>query len=161
MRFPALLLLFVGCSHEAQEPLRLQATVAFPPKDTIRFELPAEAHRCADGRSLLLEAATPQGSAVLLLLRYRDSLVSGSYPIVGVGDTAAVPAAVAAVRYLLREVPHGFPLDSGSVQVERRDGRIDGRIEGSGLENAIRTPAHIAYRDVPIAVDTVSCRHQL
>jgi hypothetical protein len=134
--------------------------IAFPPSDTIRFALPASARRCSDGRSVLLEAVSPEGSGVLMRLRYRDSLTSDSFPIVVPGDTAAVPAAIVAVRYFLRDAPHGIVLDSGTARVTREGKKIGARIAGSGLENAIRTPARIEYRDVPFSSDTVPCHYE-
>lgn len=134
--------------------------IAFPPRDTIRFALPATAVHCSDGRSVLLEAVSPEGSGVLLRLRYRDSLVSDSFPVVVPDDTAAVPGAIVAVRYFLRDAPHGIVLDSGTARVTRERKRISARIGGSALENAIRQPARIEYRDVPFSADTVTCNYE-
>jgi len=50
-------------------------------------------------------------------------------------------------------------LDTGSVIVRREDAS-GARIVGSGLENAIRTPARIEYRDVPLRADTVTCGYE-
>ncbi len=95
---------------------------------------------------------------MLVLLRFRDSLVSASYPAVAPGDTTA-PGAVVAVRYLLRDMSRGFFFDTGAVQVRREAGRFAGHIRGSGVETGIRTPTRIEYRDVPLPLqaDTVSC----
>ncbi len=136
----------------------LDATVAFPPRDTIRFSLPATIRRCTDGRSILLEAVSPEGNGVLVLLHFRDSLVSASYPAVAPGDTTA-PGAVVAVRYLMRDVSRGFYFDTGAVQLRREARQLAGQIQGSGIENGIRTPTRIEYRDVPLPLqtDTVSC----
>jgi hypothetical protein len=131
--------------------------IAVPHSDTIRLALPASMHRCSDGRSALLEAESPEGSGVLVRLRYRDSLTSDSLPVVVPGDTALVPAATVAVRYLIRDTPHAFVLDSGRVIVRLERARISANIAGSGLENANRTPARIEFRDVPLATDTVPC----
>jgi hypothetical protein len=62
----------------------------------------------------------------------------------------------------LREAAHGFSFDSGTVQVARKGDKIGGRIQGSGIENAIRTPTRIDYHDVrlPESSDTVSCAFQ-
>lgn len=109
---------------------------------------------------MLLEAVSPEGSGVLVRLRYRDSLVTATYPIIVPRDTTT-PGATVAVRYLLRDVAHAFFFDSGTVQLRREGGsaKISGRIEGSGIENAIRTPTRIEYHDVRLAppADTVSC----
>jgi len=134
--------------------------VAFPPQDTIRFELPAAARHCSDGPSLLLESLGPEGSGVLMRLRYRDSVIPDSFPIVGPGDTAAVPGATVAIRYFIRDTPRGYVLDSGSVHVRRIGNKIEGRAEGAGLENAIRIPARIEYHDVALGTDTVPCKYE-
>jgi len=153
-------LLVTSCSGSVEEPIRLQGMVAFPPKDTVRFALPATMHRCSDRRSILLQGLSPQGNGVLARLRFRDSLTSGLYRITALGDTVTTPSANAAVRYVLRDVPHTFAFDTGSAQL-RRDGTSVGlRVTGSGIENAIRTPARIEFHDVPIATDTVSCGYQ-
>ncbi len=146
-----------GAGGGSRQPLLLDAMVAFPPRDTVRFSLPATTHRCADGRTVLLEAVNPEGSGVLVRLHFRDSLVSGSYPVLAPGDTTT-PGAVVAVRYLLRDASHGFYFDTGAVQV-----RVAGHIQGSGTETGIHTPTRIDYRDVPLplATDTTSCGFQL
>lgn len=135
--------------------------VAFPPRDTVRFSLPATTHRCTDARSLVLEALSPEGNGVFVRLQYRDSLRAGSYPITTPGDTTA-PAAVVAVRYQLRETGHSFAADSGTVEVTRQDEKLKGRIHVTGVENGIRTPVRIEYHDVPLALaaDTVPCAFQ-
>jgi len=132
--------------------------VAFPPRDTIRFSLPATIRRCTDGRSILLEAVSPEGNGVLMLLHFRDSLVSASYPAVAPGDTTA-PGAVVTVRYLNRDVSRGFFFDTGAVLVRREAGRLGGHLQGSGIESGIRTPTRIQFRDVPLPLpaDTASC----
>lgn len=115
---------------------------------------------CSDRRSVLLEAVSPEGSGVLLRLRYRDSLVSDSFPIVMPDAIAAVPGAIVVVRYFLRDAPHGIVLDSGTARVTRERRRISARIEGSALENAIRQRARIEFRDVPFSTDTVPCTYE-
>lgn len=104
---------------------------------------------------------SPEGSGVLVRLHFRDSFVTASYPVVVPGDTTA-PGAVVALRYLLRDTPHGFFFDSGAVQIRRERDNISGRADGSGVETGIRTPTHIEYRDVPLPArtDTVPCRFQ-
>lgn len=136
--------------------------VAFPPRDTVRFALPASAHGCTGGRTaMLLQSLSPGGNGVLVRLHHPDSVVAGSYRIVVPGDTTE-PAAVVAVRFQLRETAHSFAADSGTVEV-RMDGRkLSGRIQATGIENGIRTPTQIEYHDVPwpLPADTVSCAPQ-
>jgi len=146
-----------GSDEPEQAPRRLDATIAFPPKDTIRLSLPATTAWCSDGRSLLLESLSPEGSGVLVRLRYRDSLSSDSVPIVIPEDTSAVPAAVVGIRFFVHDTPHGYSLDSGSVLVQRDGPRIRITSTGVGVENAIRIRAQIESRDVPIGTDTVPC----
>jgi len=157
---PALLVLVTGC-HGPDQPPSLDVTVAFPPRDTVRFSLPAGTHRCTDGRTILLEGVIPEGNGVLVRLHFRDSLVTATYPVV-VPDDPTTPGAVVAVRYLLRETPHAFFFDSGTVQLRRERGRISGRADGSGVESGIHTPTHIEYHDVslPASPDTVPCNFQ-
>jgi hypothetical protein len=109
----------------------------------------------------LLQGVSPEGNGVLLRLHFRDSLVTGAYRAVAPGDTSA-PAAVVAVRYLLRDTPHAFFFDSGAVQVRRAGDKISGRADGTASESGIRTPTLIQYRDValPERTDTVPCRFE-
>src|SRR5258705_1939793 len=104
------------------QPRLLDATVAFPPKDPARFSLPASMHRCTDGRTMLLEAVSPEGNGVLLRLHFRDTLVA-VYPVVAPGDTTS-PAAVVAVRYLIRDAARAFFFDTGAVQCRRHPSKI-------------------------------------
>lgn len=134
--------------------------IAFPPRDTIRFDLPVSTQRCTDDKSVLLQAVSPEGSGVLLRVRYRDSLVSDSYPIVLPSDLGKVPAAMVAVRYIVRETTRSFAMDTGTAHIRRDGTRISARIAGSGIENAIRTPTRIEYRDVPLRADTVTCGYE-
>lgn len=131
--------------------------IAFPPKDTIRISLPATSSWCKDGHSLLLEALDPEGSGVLVRVRYRDSLTSDSLPIVLPYDTAAVPAAVVAIRFFVHDTPHGYSLDSGGVHLQRQGTTIRVSAAGIGVENAIRIRAQLESRDVPLGTDTVPC----
>ena len=150
----------MGCQG-SDRPATLDATIAFPPRDTVRFSLPATSHRCTGGRTILLEAVSAEGNGVLVRLHFRDSLVTASYPVVVPGDTTAL-GAVVALRYLLRDAPRGFFFDSGAVQIRRAGDRISGRADGTGVETGIRTPTHVEYHDVllPARTDTVPCRFQ-
>lgn len=146
-----------GTGEPEQAPLRLDAMIAFPPKDTLRLSLPARTVWCGDGHSLLIESLSPEGSGLLVRLRYRDSLTSDSVPIVIPWDTAATPAAVVGVRFSLHDVPHGYSLDSGRVLVQRDGSRVRVTGAGVGVESAIRIRVELTSRDVPIGTDTVPC----
>src|SRR5258705_13550610 len=155
---PALLLLVMGCDGAgggSRQPLLLDAMVAFPPRDTVRFSLPATTHRCADGRTVLLEAVNPEGSGVLARLHFRDSLVSGSYPVLAPGDTTT-PGAVVAVRYLLRDASHGFFFDTGAVQVRLEAGRVARHIPRARTGNGHSTTTRLGYPDGPTPPSTHS-----
>jgi hypothetical protein len=147
-----------GAAADDAREAQLDATVAFPPRDTARFSVPAIAHGCTDGRTILIEGVSPEGYGVLLRLHYRDSLVTGSYPVVTPGDSTTV-GAVIAVRYPMRETPRAFFFDSGAVRIRRSLDRISGTANGSGTESGIRTPTRIQYEDValPARTDTVTC----
>ena len=161
---PALLAL-LACSKGGttqNEPTRLEGVVAFPPRDTVRFELPARAHRCSEGPTgMLLQALNPEGNGVLVRFRHADSVVAGTYRVVIPADTTQ-PAAVVAVRYQLRETAHTFAADSGTVELRFEGGKLSGRIQVTGIESGIRTPTRVTYHDVPVPArgDTVSCAAQ-
>ena len=153
------MLCLAACSTPEPKPppLRLDAMIAFPPKDTIRLALPATSSWCSDGHSLLLEALHPEGSGVLVLMRYRDSLTSDSLPIVLPDDTAAVPAAIVGIRFFVHDTPRGYSLDSGRVHLQRQGNNIRVSAAGIGVESAIRIRAQLESRDVPLGTDTVPC----
>ena len=131
--------------------------IAFPPDDTIRLALPATSSWCGDGHSLLLEALHPEGSGVLMRVRYGDSLRTDSLPIVAPDDTATVLAAVVGIRFLLHDAAHAYTLDSGRVHVQRQGATIRVAAAGTGVEKAIRIWAQLESRDVPLGTDTVPC----
>lgn len=133
--------------------------VVFPPNDTARFELPARTEWCTGGRGLLLESLNPEGSGVLLRLRYRDSLTSDSMPIVAPSDTTTTPAATVGVKFFSHDTPRGYALDSGQVQLRRDADVITVTASGSGIENAIRIHARIEAQGVPLGTDSVPCDH--
>jgi len=154
-------LFLAGCSARGPKPapLRLDAMIAFPPKDTIRFSLPATSSWCTDGHSLLLEALDPEGSGVLVRVRYRDSLTSDSLSIVPPDDTAAVPAAIVGLRFVVHDTPRGYSLDSGRGHLQRQGSNIRVCAAGTGVESAIRIRAQLESRDVPLGTDTVPCTY--
>src|SRR5437773_1268061 len=142
LRAVPVLLVLLTCCHGRDDgapaqPRLLDATVGFPPRDTARFSLPASMHRCTDGRTMLLEAVSPEGNGVLLRLHFRDTLVAAAYPVVAPGDTTS-PAAVVAVRYLLRDAARAFFFDSGAVQVRRERPPRQRGSGGAGVRTAAR-----------------------
>lgn len=154
-------MLVAACGPDEPEPapLRLDATVAFPPDDTVRLSLPASSSWCDDGHSLLLESLSPDGSGVLVRIRYRDSLASDALPIVIPDDTTTVPAAIVALRFFLHDASRGYSLDSGRVDLVRQGSNVRVSLSGTGVESAIRLRARVESRDVPIGTDTVSCAY--
>lgn len=138
--------LLAACGGSGQEPVVLHATIIRPPRDTTRFALPATFRRCPGNRALLIEAIAPRGDGVLTLLRYGDSLASKTYSIVNPTDTAL--GAAVGIRYLIRDIPHMLMLDTGTAAVTWKGNRLTARVQGSGIENAVRTRATIDYADV-------------
>jgi hypothetical protein len=160
-----LVVLGVACGGGAEagggEPLRLRATVSRPYEDTARFAVPAVARRCADGRSVLLEGAGQRGDGVLVLLRAGDSLnasPSGSFSLLTFGDSTTPRGARVAVRYMTRDVAHGFALDSGIVEVTANGDALHARVRGTGLDGATRASLDAEYTGVSFAPAAVSCR---
>lgn len=107
----------------------------------------------------MVESLNPEGSGVLLQLRYRDSLSTDSFPIVLPGDTSAATGAVVALRFFQHDTPHSYTLDSGRVHVRRSGDAISVRSVGVGVESAIRIHAQLVSRDIPIGRDSVSCNY--
>lgn len=109
---------------------------------------------------MLLEGAGGRGDGVLVLLRYGDSLASGSFPLLAVGDSLIPRGAVVAVRYMKGDVAHGVALDTGAVELTAARDSLAARVRGSGLENAVRIALDAAFTGLPFATDTVACRFQ-
>jgi hypothetical protein len=120
-------------------------------------------YRCNTRRAILLEAIGYDGSGVLLRIRFEDSVPPDSLPMIVPTDTATKVGASVAIRYFVHDTPHSTALDSGSVHVQRQAGQgrssIGARIIGTGLENAIRTPTRLEFRDVAWGTDTVPCNY--
>ena len=122
--------------------------------------MPATAHRCSGGRSLLLQAADEHGNGVLVLLRYGDTLATGPFPLIALGDSITPRGANVAVRYMKGDVAHGLSLDSGRVDLTGSGDSLAARAHGTGLEDGVRVALEAAYEGVSrrAAVDTVPCR---
>jgi len=162
----ALALLPAACGRAPEHVGRVRALVARPPKDTIRFDVPADARRCGGGtgsEGFLLQGSN-QGNGVVVWLRARgtraDSLPDGPWPLLQRGDTVSPRGATVGVRYVLNEVAHGLTLDSGAVEVRATGGVITLVARGTGVEVAAagRVALEASFNAVPLEPDTVSCR---
>ena len=151
-----------GGGAAGDEPPRLRATVVRPEPDTIHFSAPAAALSCSDGRSLLLQGAGEHGNGVLVRLRYSDSLGSGAFPLIALGDSVTPRGANVGVRYMKGDVAHGLALDSGGVDLTASGDALAARVRGSGLESGVRVAVDAAFAGVPLpsSGDTVPCRFQ-
>ena len=145
---------------------RLRALVTRPPSDTTRFEAAARASRCSGGDSTpargwgIFLRGSRAGNGVAVWLRSPDTVANGAWPMLQRGDTVSPRGATVAVRYMVKEMPHGFALDSGAVDV-RADGRgLTVTARGVGLESAIAGRAFLQawFEAVPLGADTVPCR---
>jgi hypothetical protein len=141
----------------------VEATVVRPISDTLgdtaRFEAVLLSHVCAPpARGVLLDGVSG-GSGVLLWIRPGDSPLSGEYPYAPAGDTLTARTAIATLRFVVKETPRGMLLDSGRLELAERDGRISGRLRGSGyaVPGGMRVHATAEFRDVPPPSDTASC----
>lgn len=149
-----------GAGTAADEPVRLRATIVRPHADTVAFAVPAAAHRCSGGPSLLLQATDERGNGVLALLRRGDSLATGSFPLIALGDSITPRGANVAVRYMLVDMAQGLSLDSGAVDLTATDEALTARVQGSGLEGGARVKVEATYAGIPLPPpgDTVPCR---
>ncbi len=103
------------------------------------------------------------GNGVIVWLRQRDSFPNGDWPVLQRGDTAAARGAIVAARFMIGEVAHGVPLDSGTVTVTLEGGGvISAHARGSGLELAAagRVTVDAAFAAVPLGADPVPCGMQ-
>ena len=143
---------------------RLRARVVRPHADTVRFDAPASAHWCvAAGRTGVVLVGSTGGNGALVLLRWRDSLASGEWPLLQRADTVSPAGPIVGVRYLIASVAHGVPLDSGTASLTRVGAALSLRVRGSGLEVTGETRAFtdLTFEAVPLAPDTVPCTVQL
>jgi hypothetical protein len=130
--------------------------------DTIRFEVPVVARSCAVGGGILMSGAR-RGQGVLLWLR-ADRAVSdtGAYPLLVRGDSGSARGAIAAVRFVVGPVSHGFTVDDGLALVTSAAPSFAVHVQGRGVEPGLggQRSAELALAGVPLAPDTVSCQAQ-
>ncbi len=127
----------------------------------MRFEASASARPCGGAGTVgvVLQGASG-GNGVLVWLRSPDSLAPGDWPVVQRADTAARRGAVVGVRFMVGNIAHGAPLDSGTVAVTRAGALLSVRARGSGLEvtGAGRVDVDASFESVPLGSDTVPCQ---
>lgn len=130
--------------------------------DTVRFEVPVIARRCAGGGGVLVTGAR-EGQGVLLLLRSADPAIdTGSYVLLTRADSAALRGAIVAIRFSVGPVSHGLTADVGTARVSRTTPTLAANVRGRGVETgtgAQRT-ADLTVDDVPLATDSAFCRVQ-
>ena len=151
----------VACGSAPDETGRVSALVTRPPKDTVRFQAPARASRCGDapGSGVLLQGSTG-GNGVIVWLRTADSVVSGTWPLLQRGDTISSRGATVAVRFMVGDIAHGAPLDSGAVEVRENTRLLTVVARGTGLEPTVagRVTLEATFDRVALDADTVPCR---
>ena len=127
--------------------------------DTVRFEVPVAAMRCADGTGLLIHGER-SGQGLLVWLRGGASPDTGTYPLLTRGDTTATRGALASVRFMVRDVAHGFTLDDGTATLARATPPLELQLRGLGVEaaSAGQRRAELSLEQVTLQPDTVSCR---
>lgn len=118
------------------------------------------AHPCRGGG--ILFDAVDGANGVLAWVRAPAPLTAGSFPLLGRGDSATAKGAVVAVRFILHDVAHGFPVDSGVLTLTEVGRAYRGRIQGSGtdLGNATRGTVDITIDSVTPRPDTLVCGAQ-
>jgi hypothetical protein len=136
-------------------------------KDTLRIDAPVRAQRCTGphaqiGGGLLLQGVN-DGNGVVVWLRAPAPVSVGAWPVLQRGDTLSPRGAMVGVRFLIGDVAHGAPLDSGTVWVTRADSAVALVARGTGTETVSSTHMSVeaTFDAVPVGADTVSCRFQL
>lgn len=129
--------------------------------DTVRFEVPVTAQTCGGGMGVLVHGER-RGLGVLVWLRGGVQADTGTYRLSTRGDTAAPRGVIAAVRYMVGDVAHGFTVDDGTATVVSPAPSLRLRVSGRGLENmpAGRGIADLELDGVSVVADTVPCEVQ-
>lgn len=150
-----------GSAPPHQKAAVVRALVIRPPKDTVRFTVPAIASQCVGGTAhgLLLRGSSG-GNGAILWLRTPDTVAAGSWPLLQRGDTVSPRGATVGVRFMVGDVALGVALDSGEVTVTVLRPAVTLVVRGAGLavSAAGRVTAEVAFDGVPVGADTVSCR---
>lgn len=130
--------------------------------DTVRFEVPVMAWRCAGGGGVLVTGAR-EGQGVLLLLRSGEPVIdTGSYVLLTRADSAALRGAIVAIRFSVGPTSHGLTVDDGTARVSRTTPTLAAAVSGRGVETgtAVQRTADLTVDDVPLAPDSAFCRVQ-
>jgi hypothetical protein len=127
--------------------------------DTVRFEVPVVATRCADGAGLLVHGER-RGQGLLVWLRGGAPPDPGTYPLLTRGDTVATRGAIASVRFMVGDVAHGVTLDDGDATVAGATPQLEIQVRGRGVEMGLagQRSAELALEHVTVEPDTVPCR---
>src|SRR5207248_9966971 len=91
----------------------------------------------AGGGGLLLQGWSEWNGVVLWLREggsRADSQAGGAWPLLQRGDTVSPRGAAVGGRYMMGDVPHGLPLDSGAAEVRGADGVLTVVARGTGLD---------------------------
>jgi hypothetical protein len=94
---------------------------------------------------------------VVVWFRTPDSLAAGSWPLLQRGDTVSPRGATVGARFMVADVGHGVPLDSGAVTLGRAAGALSVTASGAGLEGAGRVGVVASFDAVKVGPDTVPC----
>jgi len=130
--------------------------------DTVRFEVPVIARRCAGGGGVIVTGAR-EGQGVLLMLRSAGPAIdTGSYVLLTRADSAALRGAIVAIRFSVGPVSHGLTVDDGAARVSQATPTLAVDVRGRGVEagtGAQRTAA-LTVDGAPFAPDSAYCRVQ-
>ena len=163
MRSAALLALcLVACGQSgAEDGIGRARIIATGTSDTVRFELPVVGQTCAGGAGVLVHGER-RGQGLLVWLRGGMGSDTGTSRLSTRGDTAVARGVIAAVRYMVGDVAHGFTIDDGIATVTRPVPSLRLHISGRGMETmpAGRGLADLDFDHVSVAADTVPCRVQ-
>jgi hypothetical protein len=131
-----------------------------PTKDSTVFTATDAVHFCRRGGVLFDAVAGANG--VLAWVRSPTPLTTGSFPLLGRGDSLTPRGAIVAVRFIWHDVAHGFPVDSGTLTLTAAGRWYRGRIQGSGsdLGIAMRGTVDITIDSISARPDTLACGAQ-
>jgi hypothetical protein len=113
------------------------------------------------GPKLAIITAVQGDTGLGFVVHPRESLVPGTYPVLGADSARATsPAAAVALRLMTRSAVDGFQGRTGALTVtSTRDRRLSGKVraELESVDGMRRLELEGEVRDLPIAVGGPSC----
>jgi len=149
--------LFLAACQTSAPLSTVHARIFRGPKDSTAFAAADVAHFCK-GNGVLFDAISG-ANGVLAWVRGPSALTPGTYPLLGRADSSTPRGALVAVRFILHDIAHGFPVDSGVLTLTTAGPTYRARIQGSGTDLGLATKStvDITIDSIKPRSDTLAC----